>query len=152
KRLSSAATAMYWHVGSKDGLIALAGDAVWAGVDLPDPHSAPWRDAAVQLATGVHAALTRHPWLVQAFGTHPVFGPGKARHDDCILAVFEAAGFSGEQADRAASAIFTYVLGNALGAAAAVSLGRRLGREGGDAEDLLRESMEQAREVGARYP
>ena len=30
KRLNSAATAVYWHVGSKAQLIALAGDYVWS--------------------------------------------------------------------------------------------------------------------------
>ena len=37
KRLSSAATAVYWHVGSRESLTALAADRAWAEVDLPDP-------------------------------------------------------------------------------------------------------------------
>ena len=36
QRLGSAATAVYWHVGSKDNLIALAGDQVWSEIALPD--------------------------------------------------------------------------------------------------------------------
>src|SRR5690349_4305070 len=35
KRLGSAATAMYWHVGSKDDLLALAADRVWSEIALP---------------------------------------------------------------------------------------------------------------------
>jgi AcrR family transcriptional regulator len=35
-RLGSAATAVYWHVGSKDHLITLAGDHVWNEITLPD--------------------------------------------------------------------------------------------------------------------
>ena len=96
--------------------------------------------------------LTRHPWLVQAFGSFPVFGPGKARHDDHSLAVYEAAGFTGARADQAASTVFTFVLGNALGPAAAASLTRKLGRDGGDAEERLRDSMAKAGEIASAVP
>ena len=52
-------------------------------------------DGRQQMATDLHAMLTRHPWLVQAFGSFLLYGPGKARHDDHILALYEAAGFTG---------------------------------------------------------
>ena len=55
---------------------------------------------------------------MQAFGSFLLFSPGKARHDDHTLAIYEAAGFSSAQADQAAAAVFTFVLGNALGTAA----------------------------------
>ena len=152
KRLGSAATAVYWHVGSKDNLIALAGDQVWTEVALPDLTAVGWRTAATQMATGLHAMLTRHPWLVQAFGSYVVFGPGKARHDDHGLAVYEAAGFTGARAGQAMAAVFTYVLGNALGPAAVASLTRKLSRDGGNAQELLRDRMATAREIAAQFP
>jgi hypothetical protein len=96
--------------------------------------------------------LTRHHWLVQAFGTYPVFGPGKARHDDHSLAVYEAAGFVGAQADQAVASVFTFVLGNALGAVAAATLDRELGRGGGQAAEVMRDRMAKAREIAARFP
>ena len=34
--LGSAATAVYWHIGSKENLLALAGDQVWNEIPLPD--------------------------------------------------------------------------------------------------------------------
>jgi AcrR family transcriptional regulator len=152
KRLDSAATAVYWHVGSKENLIALAGDRAWNEIALPDLATTDWRTAATQMATELHAMLTRHPWLVRAFGSYVVFGHGKARHDDCGLAIFEAAGFSEAQADQASASLFTFVLGNALGSAAADSFARKLGRDGGNVEELMRESMAQASEVAAQYP
>ncbi|MFC3577810.1 TetR/AcrR family transcriptional regulator [Streptomyces yaanensis] len=152
KRLGSAATAVYWHVGSKDNLIVLAADRVWSELALPDPSAGDWRTAVTAMATDLYANLTRHPWLVQAFGSYVVYGPGKARHDDHTLALYEAAGFTGAQADRAATAVFTYVLGNALSQAAAVSLTRRLGRDGGDADELLRDSMAKAEEIAMDFP
>ena len=152
RRLGSAATAVYWHVGSKDNLIALAGDQAWNEIALPDPTTTDWRTAAADMATDLYAMLTRHPWLVQAFGSFLMFGPGKARHDDHNLAIYEAAGFTGAQADQAAATVFTFVLGNALGPAADASLTRKLSRDGGDAEELMREHMAKAREIARQFP
>jgi AcrR family transcriptional regulator len=151
-RLGSAATAVYWHVGSKANLIALAGDQVWSEVALPDPAATGWRAAATQMATDLRAMLTRHPWLVQAFGSYVVFGPGKARHDDHGLALYEAAGFSGASAGQAMATVFTFVLGNALGPAAVASLTRKLGRDGGNAQERLRDAMADARELATQFP
>jgi AcrR family transcriptional regulator len=152
QRLGSAATAVYWHVGSKENLIVLAGDQVWNEIALADPAATGWRAAAMRMATELRAMLTRHPWLMQAFGSFLMFGPGKARHDDHILAVFEAAGFSGAQVDQAATAVFMFVLGSSLGLAAEASLTRKVGREGGDPERHIRDGMAQAREIAARFP
>ena len=152
KRLGSAATAVYWHVGSKDNLIALAGDQVWSEIELPDLTAVGWRTAAMNMAIDLHAMLTRHLWLVQTFGSYPVFGPGKARYDDHSLAIYEAAGFTGPGVIQAVTIVFTFVLGNALGPAAAASLARRLSRKGGNAEVLMRDSMARAREIATRFP
>jgi AcrR family transcriptional regulator len=151
-RLGSAATAIYWHVGSKDNLIALAADQAWNEITLPDPAATGWRDAATAMAVELHAMLTRHPWLLQAFGSFLLFGPGKARHDDHTLAIYEGAGFSSAQADQAAATVFTFVLGNALGVAAEASLTRSLRREGGNAEQLIREHMAEAIEIAKQFP
>ncbi|MEU4830164.1 TetR/AcrR family transcriptional regulator C-terminal domain-containing protein [Streptosporangium sp. NPDC023615] len=152
KRLGAAATAVYWHVKNKDDLLLLAGDRVWDEIGLPDPGADGWRAAATAMATGLHAMLGRHPWLVQAFGSHLFHGPGKARHDDHSLAVYEAAGFTGAQADRAAATVFTFVMGAVLGASATVSLKRRLGRNGADAEALIQDTVARAGEVAMGFP
>jgi AcrR family transcriptional regulator len=152
RRLGSAATAVYWHVGSKDNLIGLAADRAWSEVALPDLTATNWRTAATQMATDLRAMLMRHPWLVQAFGSLVLYGPGKARHDDHTLAIYEAAGFKGERIDQAATVVFTFVLGNALGYAAATALTRTQRRRGGRAKASMRENMEKAKEVAARFP
>ncbi|MFF0215978.1 TetR/AcrR family transcriptional regulator [Streptomyces vinaceus] len=149
KRLNSAATAVYWHVKNKDNLLTLAGDLVWDEIRLPDLEQVGWRDAATAMAGDLYAMFARHPWLVQAFATHLFHGVGKARHDDHSLAVYERAGFTGPQADRACAAVFTYVLGNAAPAAATTSLTRRIESEGRDPQEafaaVTREAMEAAR-------
>ncbi|QFZ17330.1 TetR/AcrR family transcriptional regulator [Saccharothrix syringae] len=148
KRLDSAATAVYWHVKNKDDLILLATDLVWGELRLPDPDAADWRTATTAMATDLHGMFTRHPWLVQVFATHLVYGHGKARHDDHGLAVHEAAGFTADEADQAAAAVFTYVLGNATGAAATASLTRRFDED----QERFHDALDKAREVAAHYP
>ncbi len=44
------------------------------------------------------------------------------------------------------------MLGNALGSAAAASLTRKLSRDGGDAEVLMRDGMAKAAEVASQFP
>lgn len=101
-------------------------------IALPDLTATDWRTAATSMATDLHAMLTRHPWLVQAFGFFLLVSPGKARHDDHTLAIYEAAGFTDARADQAATTVFTFVLGDALGSAAAAWLTRKLSRDGGN--------------------
>lgn len=152
KRLNSAATAMYWHVGSKENLIALAADRAWHEISLPDPADDGWRAAAERMAADLYAMITRHPWLVQAFGTYPLYSKGKARHDDHGLAVYEAAGFEGVRADQALTTVFTYVLGNALGPAAASSFKRKLKDEPGDAEEKMRAFRAEMTSIAEQFP
>ncbi|WUH98717.1 TetR/AcrR family transcriptional regulator C-terminal domain-containing protein [Spirillospora sp. NBC_00431] len=152
KRLGSAATAVYWHVKSKDNLVLLATDQVWSGLALPDVDAVGWRSAAAAMATDLYGMLVRHPWLVQVFAAHVAYGEGKARHDDHHLGVYEAAGFSGERADQAAAAVFTYALGNAAGAAAAASHARRIARDGAGAEEHLDDAMSKARQIAMGFP
>ncbi|MFE7794600.1 TetR/AcrR family transcriptional regulator [Streptomyces sp. NPDC057460] len=151
-RLNSAATAMYWHVKNKDNLVLLATDQVWSELTLPDLDEVDWRTAATAMATDLYAMFTRHPWLVQVFTAHVVYGEGKARHDDHSLAVYESAGFTGAQADQAAAAVFTYVLGNAAGAAATASLTRKLNEAHSTAEEQFQHTMTKAQEIAMRYP
>jgi AcrR family transcriptional regulator len=151
-RLGSAATAVYWHVKSKDNLIRLAGDEVWHEIELPDLSATDWRSAATTIAHNLHAMLARHPWLMQAFGSHLFYGAGKARHDEHNLAIYEMAGFGGAEAEQASAIVFVFVLGNALGASATASLHRRLSRDGGDAEELMRETIAKASEIAMDFP
>ena len=152
QRLDAAATAVYWHVGSKDDLITLAVDRVWHELELPEPTAAGWRDAARGMATELLAMLTRHPWMLHTFGSYLTFGPGKARHDDRAIAIYEAAGFSGPQIDQAVTTVFTFVLGHALGAAAPANLRRKLARQNADPETVIQEHLGRAREVITAFP
>jgi AcrR family transcriptional regulator len=151
-RLGAAATAVYWHIKTKDELVRLAADTVWEEVRLPDLAAVDWRTAATAMATSLHEMLGRHPWLSQAVGTHLMYGPAMARHDDHSLALYEQAGFAPADADRAAATVLIYVLGNALGPAAEVSLTRRLNRAGDDAEQRMAEAVARSTEIARDFP
>jgi AcrR family transcriptional regulator len=152
KRLDAAATAMYWHVKNKDNLVRLAGDEVWLEIDLPDLDRTDWRTAAAAMAHDLRAMLVRHPWVCQALAGHLHYGPGKSRHDDHSLAVYESAGFVGVDADHAAATVFTYVLGSALSESATILLTRRLAREGQDPATALRDAVAEASAIAMRFP
>jgi AcrR family transcriptional regulator len=152
QRLGAAATAVYWHIKTKDELVRLAVDTVWQEIELPDLDAVDWRTAAATTATRTHEMLARHPWLGQAFGSHLLYGPGKARYDDHSLALYEKAGFAPADADRAAATVLLFVLGSALGPAAQVSLTRRLGRSGEDAERHLAGAVARAAEIAEGFP
>ncbi|MFG1704350.1 TetR/AcrR family transcriptional regulator [Nonomuraea sp. M3C6] len=151
-QLGSAATAMYWHVKSKDDLVVLAADHVWGEIELPDPAEIGWRAAAAALATGAHAMVSRHFWLAPAMSTHLIYGPGKARYDDQCLAVYESAGFSPADADQAAATVLMFVLGAAQGEAAELAWRARLRRAGADEEQKLRDTITHIGEIAQRFP
>ena len=151
KRLGSVPTAVYWHLKSKRDLVTLAGDHVWDEIALPDLTRSDWRTAATTVATDFRAMLTRHPWLVQVFGSYLVYGPKRARHDDHSLALFEAAGFVGASALQAAATVGTFVLGSVLGAAGQAAMKRAL-RRGGDSAALIRERITKASAIARQFP
>ncbi|WP_280370970.1 TetR/AcrR family transcriptional regulator C-terminal domain-containing protein [Nocardia wallacei] len=152
KRLDAAATAMYWHVKNKDNLVRLATDEVWGEIDLPDLGVMEWRTAAEAMATGMYAMLTRHPWVVQAQAGYLLYGPNTSRHHEHVLGVYEKAGFDEAEADRAAAAVFMFVLGNAVGASADIAVKRRFAQGGDNAEAQLAQAMSEATDIAARYP
>lgn len=152
KRLESAATAVYWHVGSKDNLVNLAVDSAWHEITLPDPIAMGWREAARAMATELHSMLARHPWVLQTFGSYLTYGHGKARYDDANMAIYETAGLTGAQVDQAVTTVYTFVLGHALGTAAPTSLRRRLAKTHSDPEKAMRDRLEQAQQVARSFP
>jgi AcrR family transcriptional regulator len=151
-RLGSAATAVYWHVGSKDDLVNLAVDLAWHEIALPDLGAIGWREAARAMATELHSMLTRHPWVLHTFGSYLTYGYGKARYDDANMAIYETAGLAGARVDQAITTVYTFVLGHALGTAAPVSLRRRLASHTADPEAVIQDRMEQARQIAVMFP
>jgi hypothetical protein len=85
-------------------------------------------------------------------GAYQLYGPGKARHDDHALGVYEAAGFDALRAEQALTSVFTFVLGNALGPAATASFMRKLSRADGDTGALVRAYRAEVTVIAKEFP
>ena len=152
RKLGTAATAVYWHMNSRDDLLGLAADDVWGEIELPELGEVGWREKVITLANGIYAMIIRHPWLIPAMSTQLTYGPGKARCDDHFLATFEAAGFTQPLADNAYRTVLTFTLGNALGDAAEAAWRTRLRRNGENEEEHLSQAMARVSDIARQFP
>ncbi|WP_329376679.1 TetR/AcrR family transcriptional regulator C-terminal domain-containing protein [Streptomyces sp. NBC_01351] len=152
QRMGSAATAMYWHVGSKESLVVLAADEVWAELTFPDPVEIGWRAAARALVHDTYALGRRHPWLVPAISTHFVYGPGMAGFQEHSYAIYEAAGFTGRELDWAVNTTFTFVAGTLLADASQATLAEAQVPRGKGDEGPPQSVAEWAWAIASRYP
>ncbi|HEV2260462.1 MAG TPA: TetR/AcrR family transcriptional regulator [Streptosporangiaceae bacterium] len=90
--LGAGAASLYWHVGSKDGLLDLVMDEVIGEGKVPDPDPGRWQEQLKQVARDQRAASLRHPWLVRvSIGRIPM-GPNALRYSERILAILRAGG------------------------------------------------------------
>jgi AcrR family transcriptional regulator len=104
--LGAGAASLYWHVGSKDGLLDLVLDEIIGeGLDqvlaetvgegeVPDPDPARWREQLKDVARAQRRTSLRHPYLVRiTIGRIPM-GPNALRYSEHVLAILRAGGLS----------------------------------------------------------
>jgi len=92
EELGTGAASLYWHVGSKDGLLDLVLDEVIGEGKVPDPEPIRWQKQLKQVARDQRAASLRHPWVIRvAIGRIPM-GPNALRYSERILAILRAGG------------------------------------------------------------
>ncbi|MER6220736.1 TetR/AcrR family transcriptional regulator C-terminal domain-containing protein [Streptomyces sp900105755] len=115
-RLGITAAALYWHVKSRHDLLLLAADTVWGQTPLPALDGLEWRPALLAMADNLRSMLLRHPWLLAAMTVQPLDGPARDRHDEHLLALCEASGLTGRDAEQAAQSVVTFAIGAALAA------------------------------------
>jgi AcrR family transcriptional regulator len=92
EELGTGAASLYWHVGSKDGLLDLVLDQVIGELKIPDPDPEHWREQLKQVARDQRAGSLRHPWVVRvSIGRIPM-GPNALRFSERVLAILRAGG------------------------------------------------------------
>ncbi len=92
EELGTGAASLYWHVGSKDGLLDLVMDQIIGEGQVPDPDPPRWPEQLKQVARDQRRAILRHPWLVRvSIGRIPM-GPNALRYSERILAILRAGG------------------------------------------------------------
>ena len=92
EELGTGAASLYWHVGSKDGLLDLVLDEVIGEGKVPDPDPDRWQEQLKQIARDQRAASHRHPWVVRVSVGRIPMGPNALRYTERILAILRAGG------------------------------------------------------------
>jgi len=90
--LGTGAASLYWHVGSKDGLLDLVFDKIIGDGFVPDPVPGQWREQLKEVAREQRAVSLRHPYVVRiSIGRIPM-GPNALRYSERVLAILRAGG------------------------------------------------------------
>ncbi|WP_431043145.1 TetR/AcrR family transcriptional regulator [Streptomyces sp. P1-3] len=117
-RLNAGATSLYRHIATKDELMELAVDEVFAEIAVPstdfaqgDTDSPGWRAAATEAARSFRTTALRHPWLASVLGQAGLayLGPNFMSFSDRLAALFTAAGHP--EPSRAIDTVASYVIG-----------------------------------------
>jgi AcrR family transcriptional regulator len=92
EELGTGAASLYWHVGSKDGLLDLVLDQIIGEGQVPDPDPPRWREQLKDVARTQRAVSLRHPYIVRiSIGRIPM-GPNALRYTERVLAILRAGG------------------------------------------------------------
>jgi AcrR family transcriptional regulator len=92
EELDTGAASLYWHVGSKDGLLDLVFDHVIGEVEVPVADPARWQEQIRELGRAQRAAVLRHPYIVRvSLGRIPL-GPNAVRLSEGVLGIMRAGG------------------------------------------------------------
>ncbi|WP_410659646.1 TetR/AcrR family transcriptional regulator [Amycolatopsis sp. lyj-112] len=145
--LNAGATSLYRHVANRDELIELVVDEVYGEITVSDNEDpAKWREAAVAAAQSVRAMILRHPWVASLLGAVGLsyLGPNVMRLNERLLALFDNAGFLGDESDQAISAVLAYVIGVGTSEAAWLTTLAKSGRSEQEWAEHLRPAVEQA--------
>ncbi|MEC4019135.1 TetR/AcrR family transcriptional regulator C-terminal domain-containing protein [Streptomyces sp. H27-D2] len=116
-RLQTAPMSLYWHVATKDDLLELAIDEIFAEAKIP-ASAMDWRKDIKQLGIEFFEVLLRHSWVIELLGARPPVGPNALSHTSAIIQVLDRASFTEKQLDSALAGFYYYVLGAALSEAA----------------------------------
>lgn len=110
-RLGVGTTTLYWHVDTKEDVIDLAVDAVFAATPPPPPGD-DWRADVTTLLTERRAALLRHPWSA-VMRRRPAVGPGFLSWMEFLQATLTRAGFTSRDVTAASWVLYSHVQGSA---------------------------------------
>jgi AcrR family transcriptional regulator len=112
--LGTGAATLYWHVGSKDGLLDLVFDTIIGEGEVPDPVPGQWREQLKQVARAQREVSLRHPYVVRiSIGRIPM-GPNALRYSERVLAILRAGGLPPGLAVRGSHLLIAVVNGFTL--------------------------------------
>ncbi|RFU87359.1 TetR/AcrR family transcriptional regulator [Streptomyces triticagri] len=115
-RLGVTAMSVYWYVDTKDDLLELALDEVFAELPPntegePIEASPDWWARLRALAHGYRAVLVRHPWVTTLIGNYLNVGPRSKAFSLAVQRVIRDTGLPPERRMGAIGATFQFVYG-----------------------------------------
>ena len=114
RTLDTTAAALYWHVGSKDGLLDLLLDRVIGEQHVPDPDPERWQEQLKEVARTMRATLLGHRDIVRlSIGRIPM-GPNALRYADRLIGILRAGGLPDPLAVAAQQLLISIVIGFAI--------------------------------------
>lgn len=120
RRLGQSPMALYHYVATREDLLELAVDRVFAemvpaapGPSGKDDGSAGARRRLEALGEAMFRAFLRHPWTAGVLGTTPPFGPHARENFRAVVEACALAGLDGAGLDGAVTAFYYYVTGAA---------------------------------------
>ncbi|MFI5690921.1 TetR/AcrR family transcriptional regulator [Kribbella sp. NPDC051586] len=124
---AAATSALYWRIATKDDLLELVVDEIFADALVPPPDHGDWRDQVTVVIEAAYHALWEHPWTARLLASHAGLGPNYYALTERVQTILDTAGFKGTHLDSAVSAIFHYLIGSAVTDSAWLSVVRRSG-------------------------
>jgi len=114
EELGTGAASLYWHVGSKDGLLDLIFDRIIGEQHVPDPDPERWDAQLKEVARTMRATILGHRDVVRlSIGRIPM-GPNALRYADRVLAILRAGGLPDALAVAAQQLLISIVIGFAI--------------------------------------
>jgi AcrR family transcriptional regulator len=111
EELDTGAASLYWHVGSKDGLLDLILDRVIGEQEIPDPDPERWQEQLKEVARTMRSTIRRHRDIVRlSIGRIPM-GPSALRYTERLLALLRAGGVPDDLAVVGFQSMFSIVNG-----------------------------------------
>jgi AcrR family transcriptional regulator len=109
--LHTGPASLYWHVGSKDGLLDLVFDQLIGEMRVPAPQGGRWKEQLKQVALDQRATILRHRDLVAiSMGRIPM-GPHALRYTESVVAILRAGGVPDDLAVSGYLLLFALVNG-----------------------------------------
>jgi AcrR family transcriptional regulator len=114
EELDTGAASLYWHIGSKDGLLDLIFDHVIGEVEMPNPEPQRWQEQLKEVARGTRAVILRHRDIVRiSIGRIPM-GPNALRVSEGLFGILRAGGIPDPLAVLAQRLLFAIINGFTL--------------------------------------
>jgi AcrR family transcriptional regulator len=112
ERLDVAPPTLYWHVKTKDDVLDLAVDAIFAEVVIPD-RTADWAHDAKTLVLRWWTTMLRHPWSPPLLG-RPMLGPNVLARTEFLQSTLARTGRTGQALVAATHGLANLTIGAAL--------------------------------------